>query len=269
MLSLNMFRIEEVRRCLSSPTPSPVKVYEHSLRRSASLPLLVDGEPVWEAHHPGAQRWHSPALSLYPALSLSPAFSLSSSLASEDFMTACSRLSACSSLALSLCSSFGSEAFMSAQSELSPPCTSPALSLCSLAYEDFVSDPAQACSPAMVRPQVNPASAEAAAAMDNQKMSQRAHSTSSNDLVLITLSTLQDIDTHKVQECRDEQENQEEASEKRSDVEMKKEEKKKTGRKMKGWRRAEWSDTGVAAAAAPPHGCVELLTWGGHSRNDS
>ncbi|XP_063072709.1 uncharacterized protein LOC134463441 [Engraulis encrasicolus] len=266
MISSNMFRIDKVRRFLSSPTPSPVKVYEYSLRRSVSLPLLVDGEPVWEPHYyHGAQEW------------LSPALSLSSSLASEDFMTACSRLSACSSLALSLCSSLGSEAFMSARSELSPPpCPSPALSLGSLAPEDFVSAPPRACSPAMVRPEVDPASAEAAAAMDNPEnrlltlstmsimdtrklpcngevevypasaeaaaamdnpeMSQRAHSTNSNYLALITLSTLQYIDTRKVQDCRSdrgEQEKQEGVCEKRSDVEM-----KKKGGRMKRWRRA-------------------------------
>ncbi|XP_063065802.1 uncharacterized protein LOC134457759 [Engraulis encrasicolus] len=214
-------------------------------------------------------------------------------------MTACSRLSACSSLAPSYCSSLGSEAFTSARSELSPPpCTSPALSLCSLASEDFVSAPPRPNSPALVRTEVDPASVEAAAAMDNPKiiqraqstnsylalitlstlqsidthkglhqapgtsspertemglasaeaaaamgnprMSRRAHSTNSKYLALITLSTLQDINTHKVKECRGdrgEQEKQEEASDKRNDVEMKKEAKKKGG-KMKRLRRA-------------------------------
>ncbi|XP_063043486.1 uncharacterized protein LOC134437860 isoform X2 [Engraulis encrasicolus] len=224
-----MFRIEEVRRSLSCPSLYPVKVYEYSVRRSVSLPLLVDDVQDWEPHYHGAQRSFSSALFLSPALSLSSslassedfmsacsslALSLSSSLGS---MSACSRLSACSSLDLSLSSSLGSEAFMSTRSELSPtPCLSSAVSLGSLASDKFVSDP-----PRPFTPVRDPAI--------TREMSRAAYST--NSLFEMTLST-----RCKMEACREDKAQQGEQEEV-NEVEEKKEKKKKGG-KMKRWRRA-------------------------------
>ncbi|XP_063043211.1 uncharacterized protein LOC134437658 [Engraulis encrasicolus] len=220
-----MFRIEEARRCLSCSTVYPVKVYEDSVRRSVSLPLLVDGQD-WQPRYHGAQRC------------LSPALSISSSLAySEDFMTACSRLSACSSLALSLssslesisacsrlsaCSSFalslssslGSEALMSARSEVSPTlCPSPVVS--------------RACTPLMDPTSPGPCSPM----MDPAMIRHAAHST--NSLFEVTLSKL-----CKMEACRADNASAQEEQEEVNEVEEKKEKREKKAGRMKRWRRA-------------------------------
>ncbi|XP_063043194.1 uncharacterized protein LOC134437639 isoform X1 [Engraulis encrasicolus] len=209
-----MFRIEEARRCLSCPAVYPVKVYEYSVRRSVSLPLLVDGVEDWQPRY-GAQRC------------LSPALSISSSLASsEDFMTACSQLSACSSLALSLSSSLGS---ISACSRLSA-CSSPALSLSSSLGSEALMSARSEVSPTLCP---SPAVSRACTPLMDPAMMRHA-ALSTNSVFEVTLSKL-----CKMEACREDKASAQGEQEEVNEVEEKKEkkEKKKAGR-MKRWRRA-------------------------------